>query len=29
VMKNDKKASDKKTGTLRPWLVDVQIENLR
>jgi hypothetical protein len=29
VMKNDKNASGKKKGTLRPWLVDVQIENLR
>jgi hypothetical protein len=29
VMKNDKKAGEKTKGTLRPWLVDVQIENLR
>jgi hypothetical protein len=28
-MKNDKKSTDKKTGTLRPWLVDVQVEHLR
>jgi len=28
-MKNDKKGTDKKNGTLRPWLVDVQVEHLR
>jgi hypothetical protein len=28
-MKNDKKSTDKKKGTLRPWLVDVPVEHLR
>jgi hypothetical protein len=28
-MKNDKKSTDKKKGTLRPWLVDVQVDNMR
>ncbi len=28
-MKNGKKGTTKKTGTLRPWLVDVQVEHLR
>jgi hypothetical protein len=28
-MKNEKKASDTKKGTLRPWLVDVQVDTLR
>jgi hypothetical protein len=28
-MKNDKKSADQKKGTLRPWLVDVQVEHLR
>ena len=28
-MKNKKTNNPKKTGTLRPWLVDVVIENLR
>ena len=27
-MKNDKRTDEKK-GTLRPWLVDVQVEHLR
>jgi len=27
-MKSDRK-TDKKTGTLRPWLVDVAVEHLR
>jgi len=27
-MKNEKKSTEKK-GTLRPWLVDVQVEHLR
>jgi hypothetical protein len=29
VMKNVKKNGDKKTGTLRPWLVDVAVDSLR
>jgi hypothetical protein len=29
VMKNDRKETDKKKGTLRPWLVDVAVEHLR
>ena len=28
-MKNDRKETDKKKGTLRPWLVDVAVEHLR
>jgi hypothetical protein len=28
-MKNEKVVATKKTGTLRPWLVDVTIEHLR
>ena len=28
-MKNEKVVATKKTGTLRPWLVDVVIDNLR
>jgi len=28
-MKTDRKTGEKKTGTLRPWLVDVVIEHLR
>jgi hypothetical protein len=28
-MKNENKGTDKKKGTLRPWLVDVQVEHLR
>jgi hypothetical protein len=28
-MKNEKITSTKKTGTLRPWLVDVAVEHLR
>lgn len=28
-MKNGKKDTDKKTGTLRPWLIDVAVEHLR
>jgi hypothetical protein len=28
-VKNERKETDKKTGTLRPWLVDVSIEHLR
>ena len=29
IMKNDRKETDKKKGTLRPWLVDVAVEHLR
>ena len=28
-MKNERKDTDKKKGTLRPWLVDVAVEHLR
>jgi hypothetical protein len=28
-MKNDRKDTTKRTGTLRPWLVDVAVEHLR
>jgi len=28
-VKNDRKETDKKKGTLRPWLVDVAVEHLR
>jgi hypothetical protein len=28
-MKNERKETDKKKGTLRPWLVDVSVEHLR
>jgi hypothetical protein len=28
-MKNERKETDKKKGTLRPWLVDVAVEHLR
>ncbi len=28
-MKNDKNGGKKDKGTLRPWLVDVQVEHLR
>jgi hypothetical protein len=28
-MKNEKVVATKKTGTLRPWLVDVTVEHLR
>ena len=28
-MKSDRKEPGKKTGTLRPWLVDVAVEHLR
>jgi len=28
-MKKDRKETDKKTGPLRPWLVDVAVEHLR
>jgi len=28
-VKNERKETDKKKGTLRPWLVDVQVEHLR
>jgi len=28
-MKNERKETDKKKGTLRPWLVDVTVEHLR
>lgn len=29
VMKNGKKDTGKKTGTLRPWLIDVAVDYLR
>jgi len=28
-VKKDRKETGKKTGTLRPWLVDVAVEHLR
>jgi hypothetical protein len=28
-VKNERKETDKKKGTLRPWLVDVSLEHLR
>jgi len=28
-MKNERKETDKKKGTRRPWLVDVAVEHLR
>jgi hypothetical protein len=28
-VKNERKETDKKKGTLRPWLVDVSVEHLR
>ena len=28
-MKNGKKDTNKKSGTLRPWLIDVAVEHLR
>jgi hypothetical protein len=28
-MKNGKKDTTRKTGTIRPWLVDVAVDNLR
>jgi len=28
-MKNGKKDTTRKTGTIRPWLVDVAVENVR